>query len=223
MNHKLRLQALVKFVLGLAMLSLLLFLPAGTIHFWNGWLLLGALFIPMLLLGIVLSFKAPDLLKKRLNTKENQTEQRQVVGLSLLMFVGGFIIAGLDFRFGWSTLPDWVVFLSAVLLLAAYGLYAEVMRENAYLSRTVEVQENQRVVDTGVYGIVRHPMYSATVILFLAMPLVLGSLPAFVVFLLYPILLIKRIKNEEELLEQELTGYREYQQKVHYKLIPLIW
>ncbi|WP_086347997.1 methyltransferase family protein [Candidatus Enterococcus clewellii] len=223
MNRKLLLQTLIKFLLGLAVISLLLFLPAGTIYFWNAWLLIGVLFIPMLLLGIVLWIKAPELLAKRLNTKEKQTEQKQVVSLSLLMFVTGFIIAGLDYRFGWSPLPLWLIILAAVLLLAAYGMYAEVMRENMYLSRTIEVQENQQVIDTGLYGIVRHPMYTATIILFLAMPLVLGSVPAFLIFLLYPLLVVKRIRNEEQVLEQDLPGYAQYKQKVRYRLLPFIW
>lgn len=223
MNGKLLLQTLVKFILGLAVISLLLFLPAGTVHFWNGWLLISVLFVPMFLLGIILLIKAPDLLVKRLNTKEKESEQKQVVLLSFLMFVGGFIVSGLDFRFGWSHLPIWLNVLAAILLVAAYGMYAEVMRENAYLSRTVEVQENQQVIDTGLYGVVRHPMYTATVILFLAMPLILGSIPSFIIFLLYPFLLVKRIRNEEQVLEHELVGYKEYEQKVRYRLMPFIW
>lgn len=223
MNRKLLLQTLIKFLLGLAVISLLLFLPAGTIYFWNAWLLIGVLFIPMLLLGIVLWIKAPELLAKRLNTKEKQMEQKQVVSLSMLMFVTGFIIAGLDYRFGWSPFPLWLIILAAVLLLAAYGMYAEVMRENMYLSRTIEVQENQQVIDTGLYGIIRHPMYTATIILFLAMPLVLGSVPAFLIFLLYPLLVVKRIRNEEQVLEQDLPGYAQYKQKVRYRLLPFIW
>ncbi|WP_321388093.1 isoprenylcysteine carboxylmethyltransferase family protein [uncultured Enterococcus sp.] len=197
MNGKLLLQTLVKFIVGLVVISLLLFLPAGTVHFWNGWLLISVLFVPMFLLGIILLIKAPDLLAKRLNTREKESEQKQVILLSFLMFVSGFIVSGLDFRFGWSHLPSWLAVLVAILLVAAYGMYAEVMRENAYLSRTVEVQENQQVIDTGLYGVVRHPMYTATVILFLAMPLVLGSIPSFIIFLLYPFLLVKRIRNEE--------------------------
>ncbi|MBL1225017.1 isoprenylcysteine carboxylmethyltransferase family protein [Enterococcus sp. BWR-S5] len=223
MNSKLLFQALSKFCLGLVVIGLLLFLPAGTFQFWNGWLLIGILFVPMFFLGIILLFKAPGLLAKRLNTKENENEQKQVVLLSFVMFMAGFIVSGLDFRFGWSHLSSYVVIFSAILLLASYGMYAEVMRENAYLSRTVEVQENQQVVDTGLYGIIRHPMYTATVILFLSMPLVLGSIPAFIIFLIYPFVLVKRIRNEEQILEQELSGYKEYTKKVRYRLIPFIW
>lgn len=223
MNRKLLFQALIKFVSGLAAISLLLLLPAGTFQFWNAWLLIGILFIPMFLLGIILFLKAPKLLTKRLNTKEKETEQVQVVSLSLVMFLAGFVVAGLDFRFGWSHLPLWLVILASIFLLVAYGSYAEVMRENMYLSRTVEVQENQQVIDTGLYGVVRHPMYSATVVLFLSMPVILGSVPAFFIFLIYPFLLVKRIKNEEMVLEQELKGYKEYKRKVKYRLIPFIW
>lgn len=220
---KLLFQAAAKFAAGIAMIGLLLFLPAGTPNYAGGWRLCALLFIPMLILGAVLFFKAPELLKKRLASKEKETEQKQVIGLSLLMFIGGFVIAGLDFRFGWSQLPRWAVNAASVILLLSYGLYAEVMRENAYLSRTVEVQEGQKVIDTGLYGVVRHPMYMASTFLFLSMPLVLGSIPAFVVFLIYPILLVKRIKNEEAVLEEGLPGYREYKQKVKYRMIPFIW
>lgn len=223
MNSRLLIQTLIKFITGLAAFGLLLFLPAGTIHFWNAWLLIGVLFVPMFLLGIILLLKAPELLAKRLNTNEQETEQKQVISWSLVMFVAGFIVAGLDFRFGWSRLPLWLVILAAIFLLAAYALYAEVMRENTYLSRTVEVQENQEVIDSGLYGVVRHPMYFATVVLFLAMPLVLGSMPSFLIFLTYPFLLVKRIKNEELVLERELQGYRQYQQKVKWRLIPFVW
>ncbi|MGC6767494.1 methyltransferase family protein [Enterococcus sp. LJL128] len=223
MKGKLLAQAAVKFILGLAAIALLLFFPAGTLDFWNAWLLGGLLFIPMAVLGIVLWVKTPVLLEKRLNTKEKETEQKQVVWLSLIMFLGGFITAGLDFRFGWSRLPLWLIVLASVLLLIGYAMYGEVMRENAYLSRTVEVQQNQQVIDTGLYGVVRHPMYLATILLFLAMPIVLGSIPALLIFLLYPFLLIKRITNEEIVLSQALTGYEAYKQKVRYRLIPFIW
>lgn len=223
MNRRLSIQALIKFTAGLVAIGLLLFLPAGTIHFWNAWLLIGVLFVPMFLLGIILLLKAPDLLAKRLNTNEQETEQKQVISWSLVMFVAGFIIAGLDFRFGWSRLPQWLVIVAVFFLLAAYALYAEVMRENTYLSRTVEVQEDQQVIDTGLYGVVRHPMYFATVVLFLAMPLVLGSVLSFLIFLTYPFLLVKRIKNEELVLERELQGYKQYQQKVKWRLIPFVW
>ena len=223
MKTKLLLNALVKFTAGLLMVGLILFLPAGTLNYPGGWRFCALLFLPMLILGTVLFCKAPDLLEKRLASKEKETEQKQVIGLSLLMFVGGFVVAGLDFRFGWSGLPGWVVNAASVVLLVSYGLYAEVMRENAYLSRTVEVQEGQKVVDTGLYRIVRHPMYMATTILFLSIPLVLGSLPAFVIFLIYPVLLVKRIKNEEAVLADGLPGYREYMEKVRYRMIPFIW
>lgn len=220
---KLLLNALVKFALGLLMVGLLLFLPAGTLHYPGGWRFCGLLFLPMLVLGAVLFLKAPGLLKKRLNHKETETDQKQVIGASLIMFVGGFVLAGLDFRFGWTQVPGWLVAAASVILLVSYGLYAEVMRENAYLSRTVEVQEGQKVVDTGLYAIVRHPMYFASTLLFLSIPLVLGSWIAFGVFLIYPLLMVKRIRNEEAVLEAGLPGYREYKQKVRYRLLPFIW
>ena len=223
MKRKLLISALSKYILGLLMVTFLLFLPAGTIAYFNGWLFIALLFVPMLLLGVILLLKAPDLLKKRLNHKEKEGGQKQVIGLSLLMFVGGFVAAGLDFRFGWTAVPNWLSILSSVLLLLSYGLYAEVMRENAYLSRTIEVQENQKVVDTGLYGIIRHPMYSATILLYLAMPLVLGSWISFLVMLLYPVIIVFRICNEEKVLEQGLEGYCEYKQRVKYRLIPCVW
>ncbi len=223
MKGKLLIQAITKFLMGLVMVSILLFLPAGTIYYWNGWLLMGVLFIPMFLAGLILLLKSPDLLEKRLNTKEEETEQKHVIVLSLLMFVGSFIVAALDFRYSWSKLPDWVIVAAVIIFLISYGLYAEVMRENAYLSRTVEVQENQKVIDTGLYGIVRHPMYFVTVLLFLSMPLILGSVYAFLIFLIHPILLVKRIKNEEIVLGKALPGYVEYTKKVKYRLIPFIW
>ena len=220
---KLLISALTKYLAGLLLIGLLLFLPAGTLHYPGGWLFCGLLFVPMLLLGVVLFVKAPELLEKRLRSKEEQTQQKQVVGLSALMFVGGFVLAGLDFRFGWTTVPYWIVVAASILLLVSYGLYAEVMRENTWLSRTVEVQEGQTVVDTGLYGIVRHPMYAVTTLLFLSMPLVLGSWIAFGIFLIYPALMVKRIRNEEALLAAELSGYLDYQQKVRYRMIPFIW
>lgn len=216
-------QAGSKFFGGLVIVAALLFLPAGSGSYWNAWLFLALLFIPMFFLGVVLWLKAPDLLEKRLRNKEDRQEQKQVVGWSALIFVGGFVTAGLDYRFRWSELPVWLVGAAAVLLVFSYGLYAEVMRENAYLSRTVEIQKDQKVIDTGLYGIVRHPMYFATVLLFLSFPLVLGSAVSFGLFLIYPVLLVKRIRNEEELLEQGLQGYREYQKKVKYRLIPFFW
>lgn len=223
MDKQLLLDGLKKTVAGIVMIGMLLFLPAGTIHYFNGWLFCGVLFIPVIIMGIVLFIKAPDLLRKRLQEKEEQSEQRSVVALSGLMFLAGFILAGLDFRFGWTKLPMWLVYAAAAAFLLGYGMFAEVMCENAYLSRTVEVQEGQVVVDTGLYGIVRHPMYTATVVMFLAMPLVLGSGVSFAVFLVYPFLLVKRIRNEEQVLEEGLPGYGEYKQKVKYRLIPFIW
>ena len=223
MTLKLFISAITKFLLGVALVGLLLFLPAGSLSFFNGWLLMGILFIPMFFAGIVMMFKNPDLLKSRLNAKEKRQEQGLVVKLSGLMFVVGFIVAGLGFRFGLYTLPKGVSHGAAVVFLVAYILYAEVLHENTYLSRTIEVQENQRVIDTGLYGIVRHPMYSVTLLLFLSMPLVLGSVYSFLIFLAYPFIIAKRIKDEEKFLEKELDGYREYKQKVKYCLIPFIW
>lgn len=223
MTAKLFVQAILKFTLGAVLVGGLIFLPAGTFAFPGGWLLMGILFVPMFFAGIVMMWKNPALLKSRLNAKEKQGEQQLVVKLSGLMFLLGFILAGLDFRFGWLPLPEAVSFGGAAAFLIAYLLYAEVLRENTYLSRTIEVQENQKVIDTGLYGIVRHPMYSATVLLFLAMPLVLGSLISFVIFLAYPFIIAKRIRHEEEFLERELPGYREYKGKVKYRLIPFVW
>jgi len=220
---KLLLNALTKYLAGLLLMGLLLFLPAGTLEWRNGWFFCGLLFVPMLVLSAVLFWKAPELLEKRLRTKETQLEQKQVIALSALMFVGGFALAGLDFRFGWTAVPTWLVAAASILLLISYGLYAEVMRENAYLSRSVEVQQGQPVIDTGLYGIVRHPMYAVTTILFLSMPLVLGSWIAFGIFLLYPALLVKRIRGEEALLAAELPGYTDYQKKVKYRMFPFIW
>lgn len=223
MTKKLFLQALVKFSCGVIAVGVLLFLPAGTLLWLNGWISMGILFIPMFCAGIVLMFKNPKLLKKRLNAKEKQTEQQLVIKLSGLMFIAGFIAAGLDFRFRWTTPPLWLSWAASAVFLLAYILYAEVLRENTYLSRTVEVQENQKVIDTGLYGIVRHPMYSVTLLLFLSMPLVLGSVVSFVIFLAYPVIIVKRIRNEENVLEAELAGYAEYKRKVRYRLIPFIW
>ena len=223
MTLKLFISAITKFILGVALVGLLIFLPAGSLSFFGGWLLLGILFIPMFFAGIVMMLKNPDLLKSRLNAKEKRGEQSLVVKLSGLMFLLGFIVAGLGFRFGWYTLPKGISIAAVVVFLVAYILYAEVLRENTYLSRTIEVQENQKVIDTGLYGIVRHPMYSVTLLLFLSMPLVLGSIYSFLIFLAYPFIIAKRIKDEEKLLEKELDGYREYKQKVKYRLIPFIW
>ena len=223
MSKKLFVQAIAKFLLGVVLVGVLVFLPAGTFNFFNGWLLMGILFVPMFLAGIVMMVKNPKLLQSRLVAKEKQKDQDLVVKLSGLMFVGGFVLSGLDYRFGWFVLPLWVSVVGAVLFLSAYVLYALVLKQNQYLSRTIQVQDGQRVVDTGFYGIVRHPMYSVTLLLFLSMPIVLGSLYALIVFLAYPFIIAKRIKGEEKLLKQELTGYDEYTQKVKYRLIPFIW
>ena len=223
MTAKLFIQALTKFSLGVVLIGLLIFVPAGTMDFAYGWLFMGILFIPMFLAGVVMMLKNPELLEKRLNAKEKQKDQSMVVKLSGLMFLCGFIVAGLGVRFEWYMLPPETVMIFAVLFLMAYVLYAEVLRENTYLSRTIEVQENQKVIDTGLYGIVRHPMYSATLLLFLSMPLVLGSVYSFLIFWVYPFIMAKRIKGEEEFLEKELLGYREYKQKVKYRLLPFIW
>lgn len=223
MTLKLFISAILKFSLGAVLVGFLIFLPAGTFAYFNGWLFMGILFVPMFLAGLVMMAKNPRLLESRLDAKEKETEQSLVVKLSGLMFLAGFIVAGLGVRYGWYTLPKPVVIVSAVVFLIAYILYAEVLRENTYLSRTIEVQEGQKVIDTGLYGIVRHPMYSVTLLLFLSMPLVLGSIYSFVIFLAYPFIIAKRIKHEEEFLEKELNGYKEYKQKVKYRLIPFIW
>ena len=223
MSAKLFVQAILKFTLGVLLVGMLLFLPAGTFFFPGGWLFMGILFVPMFLAGIVMMGKNPALLKSRLNAKEKAREQSMVIKLSGLMFILGFVLAGLGYRLGWYMLPPAVSLVAAILFLVAYLLYAEVMRENAYLSRTIEVQEGQRVIDTGLYGIVRHPMYAATLLLFLSIPLVLGSLYAFAAFLVYPFLIAIRIRGEEELLERELAGYAAYKKKVKYRLIPFIW
>lgn len=223
MTKKLFIQAVLKFLLGVVIIGLLIFIPAGTIKFINGWIFMGILFIPMLIAGIIMMIKNPKLLKSRLDAKEKQKEQNIVIKLSGLMFIAGFIIAGLDFRYSWLKLPSFISYIAIALFLLSYIMWAEVLRENTFLSRTIKVSENQKVIDTGLYGIVRHPMYSATLILFLSMPLVLGSLISFFVFLLYPILIIVRIINEEKFLEKELNGYIDYKKKVKYRLIPFIW
>lgn len=223
MTKKLCFEAILKFSAGVALMAVLLFLPAGTLDFPGGKLLMAVLFIPMFLAGIVMMLKNPDLLRSRLKAKEKGADQDLVIKLSGLMFLVGFILAGLDFRFGWSKLPGWVSTLGAVLFLSAYALFAEVLRENTWLSRTIEVREGQTVVSTGLYGIVRHPMYSATLLLFLSMPLVLGSLPAFLVFLCYPAIITKRILGEEQVLRRELKGYDEYCERIRWRLIPFIW
>ena len=220
---KLFTQAILKFLLGVVLIAALLLLPAGTWRYWNAWLLMGLLFIPMFLAGLVMMKKSPALLRSRLNVKEKVGEQQTVVKLSGLMFLCGFITAGIDFRFGWSQLPQGMIIAASILFLLAYALYAEVLRENVWLSRTIEVQENQKVIDTGLYGIVRHPMYAATLLLFGSMPLVLGSLPAFIIFLCYPLIIVKRLLNEEAVLAKDLEGYTDYQQRVKYHLIPYLW
>ena len=223
MDKKLFFSAIIKFIFGALIIGALIFVPAGTLEYWNGWLFMGLLFIPMFLAGIILMIKNPELLRRRLNSKEKENEQKHVILLSGLMFLTGFIIAGLNFKYCWITLPNAVIIVSAILFIVAYILYAEVLRENTYLSRTIEVQENQKVIDTGLYGFVRHPMYSVTLLLFLTMPLILGSIISFIIFLVYPIIIAKRIKNEEAVLEKNLKGYSEYKNKVKYKLIPFIW
>jgi len=220
---KLLINGLVKFLCGLLLVGLLIFLPAGTLNYANGWLLVGLLFAPMLIAGFVMFFRSPAFLAKRLDAKEKQATQKGVLAFSGLMFVAGFVVAGLDYRFGWSKLPTWVSVIASLLFLLAYGLYAEVMRENAYLSRTIKVEEGQNVVDTGLYGIVRHPMYMATILLFLMIPLILGSWYALIVFAFYPVIIIVRLKDEENLLTRELPGYAAYKEKVKYRLLPFIW
>ena len=220
---KLLAQALVKYLAGLLMVGALLFLPSGTLDYMNAWILIIALFVPIFIAGVVMLISAPDPLRKRLDNKEQEPVQKRVVAMSGMIFLTSFILAGLDYRFGWSHLPSWVIWTATVVLVLAYLLYVEVMRENAYLFRTVKVQENQKVVDTGLYGIVRHPMYSTTILLFLAMPLVLGSIMSFTVMLAYIPIINSRIKHEERLLTHELDGYKAYKQKVIYKVVPFIW
>ena len=220
---KLLIEALTKFACGLLLVGLLIFLPAGTLAYTCGWYFIALLFAPMLAVGVLMLIKSPEFLKKRLDAKEKQSAQKGVVVFSGLMFVAGFVVAGLDFRFGWSNMPTWVIITASVLFLTAYALYAEVMRENAYLSRTVKVEEGQTVVDTGFYGIVRHPMYAVTILLFLMIPLILGSWYALIPFLFYPAIIVVRLKDEEALLSKELPGYAAYKQKVKYRLLPYIW
>ena len=223
MDSNLLFQATKKFILGLIVVGILIFGSAGTVNYPNGWLFIALLFIPMLLMGIILFIKVPDLLKRRLNAKENESEQKLLVLISGLMFISAFVLAGLNYRFNWSRLPDVVVLLSSAVFLLAYLMYIEVLRENEYLSRTIEVNNNQKVIDEGLYGVVRHPMYTSTIFLFLAMPLILGSIYSFFILLIYPVLIGFRIKNEEIVLERELDGYREYKNKVKYKIFPLLW
>ena len=220
---KLFLSAITKYLLGVLLVGFLLFLPAGSLSYSGGWLLMGLLFGPMLLAGLVMFIKSPAFLEKRLDAKEKQATQKGVLGAAGLMFIAGFVVAGLDFRFGWSVMPQWVTIAASVLFLVSYALYAEVMRENAYLSRTIKVEEGQTVVDTGLYGIVRHPMYAVTILLFMVMPLVLGSWYALIPFAFYPAIIIVRLKDEEALLTKELPGYEAYKQKVKYRIIPFVW
>ena len=223
MNKSLLKEAIIKYISGVVLIGLLLFLPAGTLNWKNGWIFMIILFVPMLIAGIIMYLKAPDLLASRLNAKEKQGEQKDVVSYSGLMFLAAFIIAGLNYRFKWIMMPESVVYLGVIIFLCSYALFGEVLRENRYLSRTIEVKEDQRVVDTGLYGLVRHPMYFATVFLFLSMPLVLNSLLSFIIMLAYIPIIVKRIRNEEEVLEKELKGYREYKKKVRFRLIPFVW
>ena len=223
MNKELMKKGLTKYLAGLVITMLLVFLPAGTLRFAQGWIFIAALFVPMFIMGIVLLVKSPGLLRKRLNSKEQENTQKGVVAASLMMFLAGFVMAGLSFRFGWLTLPVGMSIGAAVVFLAGYAMYAEVLRENEYLSRTVEVQEEQEVIDTGLYGVIRHPMYTATILMFLSMPLVLGSVISFVIFLAYPVIIVMRIGNEEKVLENGLKGYADYKKKVKYRLIPFVW
>ena len=223
MTRGLLYQAILKFVLGVVIIGILIFLPAGTFDYWNAWLFMGILFIPMFFAGIVMMIKNPELLKKRLNAKEEQPEQSLVIKLSGLMFILGFVIAGLNFRFKRIMLSDWVSWIGAAIFLFSYLLYAEVLRENTYLSRTIEVQNGQKIIDTGLYGVVRHPMYAVTIFLFLSMPLILCSIISFAIFLAYRVIIEKRIRNEEAVIEKDLDGYIEYKKKVRYKIIPFLW
>ena len=223
MNIKLFIQAIVKMLAGVISVGVLLFVPAQTFEYWNAWFFMGLIFVPMFIAEIVLIIKSPDLLKKRLNMKEKEKEQKKVILLSAIMFIIGFISAGLSYRFNFGMIPKSLTIISSIIFILAYILYAEVIRENPYLSRVIEVQENQKVIDTGLYRLVRHPMYLATILLFLSIPLILGSLVSFIIFLAYPFIIAKRIKNEERFLEEKLDGYTEYKKKVKYKVIPLVW
>ena len=223
MNTKLFIDAITKYLIGLILVSILLFIPAGSIKYINGWLFIGLLFIPMFIAGIIMLFKNPELLKNRLNAKEKQKEQKEVLIISGIMFISGFIIAGLNYRYNWIELPNIIIIISSIIFIISYILYAEILRENTYLLRTIEVKKEQKLIDTGMYSIVRHPMYLITIFLFLTMPLILNSLYSFIIFLIYPLVIIKRINNEELVLEKELKGYTEYKKKVKYKLIPFIW
>ena len=223
MDKKLFIQAITKFIVGFIIIALLLFIPAGTLNYWNAWLFICILFVPMFIVGIILMIKSPDLLRKRLNSKENESEQEVVLLLGGVMFICGFVVSGLNYRFEWIILPKMIVFIATSIFLFGYVLYAEVLRENMYLSRIIEIQENQKVIDTGLYSVVRHPMYLSTILLFLSIPLVLGSLFSFLIFLIYPVIIARRIRNEEQVLEEGLKGYSEYKKKVKYRVIPFIW
>lgn len=223
MDTRLFIQAIGKYLFGILLFSILLFVPAGTLKYWNAWLLIAILFIPIFIVGLVLIINNPELLRKRLSAKEKEPDQKSVILLGGLVFIFGFVVAGLDYRYQWLVLPKWLVIVACFIFLFGYLLYAEVLRENTYLSRIIEVQKNQKVIDTGMYGIVRHPMYLSTLFLFISMPIVLGSLFSFIVFLTYPAIIVKRIKNEEQVLEKGLEGYLEYKKRVRYKVFPLIW
>ena len=223
MNKKLFIEALIKYFFGVLLVGLLLFLPAGSFNYLGGWLFMGLLFIPMFIVGVILMIYNPELLRRRLNAKEKESEQKDVIAISGIMFLLGFILAGLNYRFNWIVLPSIVMIIGAIIFIISYILYGIILKQNEYLLRTIEVEENQKLVDTGFYSIVRHPMYSITILLFLSMPFVLGSLISFFIFLVYPFLMVKRINNEEKVLEKDLKGYKEYQKKVKYKLIPYIW
>ena len=223
MDKKLFIQAITKFIVGFIIIALLLFIPAGTLNYWNAWIFICILFVPMFIVGIILMIKSPDLLRKRLNSKEKESEQGILLMVCGVMFICGFVVSGLNYRFEWIILPKMIVFIATSIFLFGYLLYAEVLRENMYLSRIIEVQENQKVIDTGLYGIVRHPMYLSTILLFLSIPLVLGSLFSFLIFLIYPVIIARRIRNEEQVLEEGLKGYLEYKKKVKYRVIPFIW
>ena len=223
MDTKLLLKGITRYIFGVLLVGILLFIPAGSFKYYNAWLFMGILFIPMLIAGIIMLFKNPMLLKSRLDVKETEKEQKEVILYSGIMFILGFVIAGLNYRFSWIKLPNIVIIISSVLFVISYILYAEVLRENTFLARTIKVEDNQKVVDTGLYSIVRHPMYMITLVLFLTIPLILDSVISFVIFLIYPFIISKRIKNEEKVLEKELMGYKEYKKKVKYRLIPFIW
>ena len=223
MDKKLFIQAITKFIVGFIIIALLLFIPAGTLNYWNAWIFICILFVPMFIVGIILMIKSPDLLRKRLNSKEKESEQGILLMVCGVMFICGFVVSGLNYRFEWIILPKMIVFIATSIFLFGYLLYAEVLRENMYLSRIIEIQENQKVIDTGLYSVVRHPMYLSTILLFLSIPLVLGSLFSFLIFLIYPVIIARRIRNEEQVLEEGLKGYSEYKKKVKYRVIPFIW